>query len=262
MKQAGLLINSCDTLQNSQVSFTLLCWSSFPKAHVPASNHLACHSPSQQAPSQKGFSDLQQSKEEPSYPATLVWCAQSPLLSTWRATTSLISKNNLINMHTHPILSAFRAMHLPSHTFREAMRRLSSPLHPQTWDGATETVAWTGHIPCQQKHEEDDGPPDSWKLVMVGREDLLENLALTPVNVSWSGSAGLLEQSGLGTCVRRQGLQSSNHTSGVGGWWEPHTSTGLLGVPATLGYKDTFRQGACFVARTEKNMYVPVKGTG
>lgn len=53
---------------------------------------------------------------------------------------------------------------------------------------------------------------------MVGREDLLENLALTPVNVSWSGSAGLLEQSGLGTCVRRQGLQSSNHTSGVGAW--------------------------------------------
>lgn len=65
--------------------------------------------------------------------------------------------------------------------------------------------------------------PDSWKLVMVRREDLLENLAMTPVNVSWTGSTGLLEQSVLGTCVRRQGLQSSNHTSGVGRGGENHT---------------------------------------
>lgn len=41
---------------------------------------------------------------------------------------------------------------------------------------------------------------------------MLENLALAPTIISWTGSAGQLEQLGLNTRCEMTGMQSSSHT--------------------------------------------------
>lgn len=93
----------------------------------------------------------------------------------------------------------------------------------------------------------------------MGTKALLENLALALIHVSWTGSTGLLGQSQLGTRERRQGVLNSNHTEAVR---TTHLLYRASGRTRALGYKNTFRQGPCFVATAEKKMHVPVKGAG
>lgn len=104
-------------------------------------------------------------------------------------------------------------------------------------------------IPHQQKYKEDDASPDSWKFVTTGRETLTENSSLALIEVSWTGYTGPLESSALGTSSEEAWVWRSSHTGS-----ENHRPSlpGCWVHQQPWGYKDTFRQGECFVTRIEK----------
>lgn len=114
-------------------------------------------------------------------------------------------------------------------------------------------------IPHQQKREEHDASPDGWRFVTIGRETLMENLSLALVEVSWTGYTGPMEQSALGTRGEDTGVWSSSHTGSKN---HRPSLPGCWVHQQPWGYKDTFRQGECFITRIEKKMHIPAKEVG
>lgn len=64
IKQSSLFITSYSALRNLQAFSTPYpCWSSFPDVPVPASIHLACHTPAQQILTNKFLLPIGSEKE-------------------------------------------------------------------------------------------------------------------------------------------------------------------------------------------------------